>query len=158
MSTRGLTIGPDDDLHCHDCGDTGWQEDREGRSLCSCIAETDAGRELAALLATTQAARDVLAERQRQIEVEGFDAARDDEYHGCELAAAAACYALCDTLEHVKSLRIGGAGVSIWPFPLHWWKSTTYRRNLTKAGALILAEIERLDRAEAKATTQEPPR
>lgn len=37
-----------------------------------------------------------------------------------------------------------------WPFTwwLDWWKPTTYRRDLVKAGALILAEIERLDRRE----------
>jgi hypothetical protein len=28
-----------------------------------------------------------------------------------------------------------------------WWKPTNRRRDLVKAGALILAEIERLDRA-----------
>jgi hypothetical protein len=34
-----------------------------------------------------------------------------------------------------------------WPWPESWWKPTGDRRNLVKAGALILAEIERIDRA-----------
>lgn len=34
-----------------------------------------------------------------------------------------------------------------WPWHRVWWKPSTRRRNLVKAGALILAEIERLDRA-----------
>lgn len=91
------------------------------------------------------AARDVLAERRRQQEVEGWTPEHDDRHSGCELAAAAAVYALCTRPDQ---LRI--CGVVAWPFKLHWWKPTTYRRNLEKAGALILAEIERLDRAAEK--------
>jgi hypothetical protein len=34
-----------------------------------------------------------------------------------------------------------------WPWDLKWWKPTTPRRDLVKAAALIVAEIERLDRA-----------
>ena len=36
----------------------------------------------------------------------------------------------------------------LWPWLSSWWKPSTNRRDLVKAGALILAEIERLDRAE----------
>ncbi|WP_242671740.1 hypothetical protein [Azotobacter chroococcum] len=42
----------------------------------------------------TTAARDVLAERRRQIEVEGFSLEHDRQYDLGELPAAAACYAL----------------------------------------------------------------
>jgi hypothetical protein len=34
-----------------------------------------------------------------------------------------------------------------WPWSQDWWKPTNPRRDLVKAGALIAAEIERLDRA-----------
>jgi hypothetical protein len=34
-----------------------------------------------------------------------------------------------------------------WPWEASWFKPSTARRDLIKAGALILAEIERLDRA-----------
>ena len=102
----------------------------------------DAVIEVLASSHITQAARDVLAERQRQIEAEGWTPERDDRYTSCELAAAAATYATCT---QANQLQI--CGVTVWPWPLHWWKPTSYRRNLVKACALILAEIERLDRA-----------
>lgn len=36
-----------------------------------------------------------------------------------------------------------------WPWSRAWWKPASRRRCLIKAGALILAEIERIDRAES---------
>lgn len=89
--------------------------------------------------AATQAARDVLAERWRQRSVEAWTAAHDDQYEDGSIAVAAACYAL----EHP-----GWRGFThSWPWADAWWKPKDRRRNLVKAGALILAEIERLDRA-----------
>lgn len=47
-----------------------------------------------------------------------------------------------------------------WPWPSKWWKPKSQRRDLVRAGALILAEIERLDRqqpnteAETRQTAQ----
>jgi len=38
----------------------------------------------------------------------------------------------------------------VWPWGGFTWKPTTPRRDLVKAAALILAEIERLDRATNK--------
>lgn len=92
--------------------------------------------------ALTQAARDVLAERRRQVEQEGWTPKHDDKYSNCELARAAATYALCS---HIEQLKL--CGEQVWPWHPDWWKRTTYRRDLIKAGALILAEIERIDRA-----------
>ncbi|CUJ54388.1 hypothetical protein [Achromobacter sp. 2789STDY5608628] len=92
--------------------------------------------------AQTAAARDVLAERQRQISVEGWTPDHDDQYWKGQLASAAGCYAMF-TLAYPA-----GEPVSYWPWLPGWWKpSAEPRRNLVKAGALILAEIERLDRA-----------
>jgi hypothetical protein len=93
---------------------------------------------------STAAARDVLAERQRQISVEGWAPEHDDKYSERQLAYAAACYA-------AESPQLNEV---VWPWPSHWWKPTTYRRNLVKAGALILAEIERLDRIAARPTDE----
>lgn len=93
---------------------------------------------------------DVYRERMRQLSTEGFSRERDDGYVQGELAAAAGCYA------HTACLRTGEyesseAGMNVWrfwPWAKRWWKpSADPRRNLVKAGALILAEIERLDRA-----------
>jgi hypothetical protein len=90
----------------------------------------------------TSAARDVLAERQRQIEAEGWTPEHDDQHTDGSLAIAAACYAIAD--------RDGRAEAPpFWPWALDWWKPADDRRMLVKAGALILAEIERLDRAAA---------
>lgn len=93
----------------------------------------------------SEAAASVLAERQRQISVEGWTPEHDDTHNSCELPAAAACYALCATEQHTEELQING--VRVWPWSRAWWKPKTYRDNLVKAGALILAEIERIDRA-----------
>ncbi len=81
----------------------------------------------------TDALADIAAERQRQIDSEGWTPAHDDEHTEGEMAEAAACYA-------------GGSGIG-WPWHPKWWKPSDKRRDLVKAGALIIAEIERLDRA-----------
>ncbi|UVE55270.1 hypothetical protein [Burkholderia sp. EMB26] len=90
----------------------------------------------------TDAVRDVLAERHRQVTAEGWTPERDDKYTKRELAYAASNYA-------VSELKHGDPPIT-WPWDKLWWKPTTPRRNLVKAGALILAEIERLDRDAAR--------
>ncbi len=102
----------------------------------------------------TQAAHDVLAERRRQIEAEGWTPEHDDTYAGGEMAFAAASYVIgVSTLTGAVSkgkLSFPWA-YRIWPrtWDLKWWKPSDRRRNLVKAGALIIAEIERLDRRSA---------
>ena len=85
--------------------------------------------------------REIAEERFRQIHQEGWTATHDDEHERGELALAAAAYAL---VKHDRSVA-----TNLFPFE-KWWllKPTTYRRYLVKAGACIIAEIERLDRAE----------
>ncbi|HBY7141312.1 TPA: ead/Ea22-like family protein [Klebsiella pneumoniae] len=90
----------------------------------------------------TAAAAAVLAERKRQVAAEGWTPGHDDEYEHGELADAAGCYALSSEL-----FDCAGEPPRPWPWPDEWWKPTNRRRDLVKAGALILAEIERLDRA-----------
>lgn len=87
----------------------------------------------------SQAVIDVTTERRRQIDVEGWTPRHDDEHDDRSLAAAAACYA------NPGALRVPPQ----WPWDHRWWKPSDPRRMLVKAGALILAEIERLDRAAA---------
>ncbi len=111
-----------------------------------CRGITDHCEELQARIAelesrtVTAAAVDVLAERQRQVTAEGWTAERDDGYQNSELADAAACYA-------IHAHNQGFSTPAHWPWSQDWWKQTSPRRDLVKAGALILAEIERLDRA-----------
>lgn len=91
----------------------------------------------------TAAVRDVLAERERQVTVEGFTPERDDEYVCGDLAHAAGAYATSGRNMH---LYPAGQPPVAWPWPASWWKPQSERRALVKAAALILAEIERLDR------------
>ncbi len=91
----------------------------------------------------THAARDVLAERQRQIEVEGWTPEHDDAHSLGQMASAALCY-LAEDIPHWARQQAQGC---YWPWDAEWWNPGDHRRNLVKAGALILAEIERLDRA-----------
>src|ERR1044072_8991586 len=87
---------------------------------------------------------EIAAERRRQIEVGGWTAEHDDGHSNAEMASAAICYAT----PH-RPLSWFGAGLApvAWPWHWSWWKSTDRRRDLIKAGALIVAEIERLGRA-----------
>jgi hypothetical protein len=92
------------------------------------------------------ALRDIYDERQRQVTQEGWTPEHDDEHSDGQMASAAACYALVSYLGNKWS------PTEHWPWEPEWWKPSDRRRNLVKAGALILAEIERLDRA--KSATQ----
>lgn len=67
----------------------------------------------------------------------------DDEHVNGEIARAAAVYALPDG---IRRWFIG-----LWPWDLSWLKEKhDRRRQLVIAGALIIAEIERFDRAKEK--------
>lgn len=102
----------------------------------------------------------IAAERKRQIEQEGWTSEHDDKYRSDELPRAAALYALP---EHRRALRlsIGAWHLSVslrtalWPWWPTWWKPTPDDRirELTKAGALIAAEIDRLLRVRAEGRT-----
>ncbi|KWK48040.1 hypothetical protein WT81_05020 [Burkholderia stagnalis] len=91
----------------------------------------------------TNAVRDVLAERRRHVEQEGWTPEHDDQHTDGAMARAAACYA------YPELTAI--AGLRTWPWDTTWWKPSAPRRNLVKAVALGIAEIERLDRAAARA-------
>lgn len=97
---------------------------------------------------------EIAAERRRQVEVEveGWTPEHDDSHRRGEMALAAACYAA------PKFVGFAGAafGALPWPWDRSWWKPRDVRRNLVRAGALIVAEIERLDRQHASATADSP--
>ncbi|MFU6916369.1 hypothetical protein ACM74F_08590 [Pseudomonas aeruginosa] len=87
-----------------------------------------------------QAWHDVQAERRRQNNAEGWTPEHDDLYCAAELPRAAAAYILSGANDEAPAA---------WPFVAKWWKPRDARANYVRAGALILAEIERLDRAAA---------
>ena len=111
---------------------------------------------------TSKAISDIIAERRRQVEREGFTPNHDDEHMFGEIALAAAAYALdaassgreAHLIIERGNKRARGGWISlphvVWPWDLSWWKPGARRANLVKAGALIVAEIERIDRATAK--------
>jgi hypothetical protein len=81
-------------------------------------------------------------ERLRQIEVEGFGPDRDAQYTKSELVSAAMAYA-----SYAGDGDMPAAIGLYWPesWADEWFKpSKEAVRNLTKAGALIAAEIDRL--------------
>lgn len=100
----------------------------------------------------SQAINDVLVERVRQLSEEGFDAKHDDQHTDGELSRAAACYAMgaVETMTGREPMTWDDDFLSaLWPWDRSWWKSKTARKDLVRAAALILAELERIDRASA---------
>lgn len=108
--------------------------------------------------------KDIGVERLRQQAVEGWTPEHDDEHDKGEIARAAAAYALAASysdhfrmknhaVDKLREVYSGGRFTllrEIWPWDWAWWKPKDRRRDLVRAGALIVAEIERLDRATAK--------
>ncbi len=124
-----------------------------------------------------EAARDVLAERRRQVEAEGWTPEHDDEHDKGEMVAAAISYAnrhnrYVPPPEPVRFQAIADAATQArkelvtlrewakqraaenadkpprsWPWDASWWKPKDRRSDLVRAAALLVAEIERLDRA-----------
>lgn len=87
----------------------------------------------------------IASERQRQIEKEGWSAAHDDGHSNQEMILAAIAYASVDLAR--KGFLRDRLGLSVWPWETSWWKpNRDHIRNLVKAGALIAAEIDRLER------------
>jgi hypothetical protein len=87
----------------------------------------------------------IAAERERQVNVEGWTPAHDDRHNDGALASAGATYAI------VASNMRGGASFEksimdykkTWPFEDGWFKpSDNPIRDLVKAGAMIAAEID----------------
>jgi hypothetical protein len=107
----------------------------EVKRLAALLAEHDGGGALAL----------IAAERRRHVDVEGWTQENDDQHVNGAMADAAGCYAL----------SAGGVPEelfeSLWPWARNWWKPSPGNpiRSLVKAGSLIVAEIERQQRAAA---------
>ena len=106
---------------------------------------------------------DIVVERDKQRRVLGYGNDRDDQYTVGQLASAAAMYAYASTFldakrDYLRTARTDQDGSTItinllrhlWP---NNWKPPTWhdrRHQLVKAGAMIVAEIERIDRLAEK--------
>lgn len=113
--------------------------DVEGYILVPCqlmeqMLKTAAKRDGVSLIAT---------ERKRQVEQERWTPEHDDEHSDEELARAATCYVM------PWADRETTYPPKMWPWDKSWWKPSPLARvrELVKAGALIAAEIDRLQRA-----------
>lgn len=98
----------------------------------------------------------IASERLRQLAEKGYTPEHDDEHQNGEMAEAAACYCLVGKISAenaiIRTFRDNederGAVLDdypMWPWGFLWWKPTGDPiRDLTKAGALIAAELDRL--------------
>lgn len=116
----------------------------------------------------------IAAERQRQIEKEGWTPEHDDEHSLGEMVSAAICYA-SETLDVEILKACGHSYKDPWPWSIGWDKRRQHRvgygfsdgnegiqeamryhifdgkiKCLEIAGALLAAEIDRVQRAKAK--------
>lgn len=137
--------GPNE-VKCPRCG--AWKE-KLTRSYCNACQEKY-GPDIKKI---SEAAKEVLAERQRQKDKEGWTEAHDDEHTNGGMAKAAACYAM----NAGRGILSGAPVPQEWPWQIEWWKPKTPRRDLVRAAALIIAEIERIDRGK-KTGSQEDGR
>lgn len=97
------------------------------------------------------AALDILGERSRQRRLEGYDDYHDDQLDDWSLASSA--------LAFIEDARLrsttGGKGFddtppASWPSSKQAWKPKNVRQSLVVAAALLIAEVEKLDRAADK--------
>lgn len=102
-----------------------------------------------AAVATAVVVSDIREERARQVAVERFGPQGDDRHVAGELVRAAICYAYSGLGLPLSATFKNPEGV--WPWARSWWKPKDRRRDLIRAAALIVAEIERLDRLTADA-------
>lgn len=93
----------------------------------------------------------IVAERLRQMDVEGWTPEHDRKHSHGELLAAALCY--LDSRRRDRRWRVadhrsvGGTWEDCpptWPWEASWWKPSSDRtRELVKAGALVAADGDR---------------
>ncbi len=105
-------------------------------------------------------------ERARQVAVEGWTPDHDATHNSDDLAMAAACYALPASKREMRhwNHNLAARVPVFWPWHPECWKSTGEDRvrDLVKAGALLAAEIDRIQQQDAaqaarsEATPEEP--
>lgn len=103
--------------------------------------------ETALVMQQLHGAKEIMVERIRQVVNEGWDFEHDDGYTQGQLLWAAVSY-LQRAQEQTQGIAIQeGDPPTTWPFHKGWWKpSDDPLRNMTKAGALLAAEMDRLER------------
>lgn len=106
----------------------------------------EARRQMASVDAPSAITDEILLERMRQMQQEGWTLDHDDQHRSGEMALAAALYAL--PYQSLKQGDFAGLQMTLeLTYDWHVKPDPDPRRRLVKAAALIVAEIERLDRA-----------
>ncbi|MDF1778774.1 MAG: hypothetical protein P1V13_22350 [Rhizobiaceae bacterium] len=98
-----------------------------------------------------QIADEIFAERLHQVSGELFTPEDEDRYMPGTCALAAVTYALP---KEVANARLSAGQLlwrALWPWSIDLLRLTDRRSNLVRSAALILAEIEHLDRAARRA-------
>lgn len=97
---------------------------------------------------------DIRMKRQRQIVIHGYPPEHDDQHTNGSVAIGAIPYIQAANQE---TLDLTDEELQVfWPWPEKFKPSADRRENLINAAALLVAEIERIDRATA-ANTQAAP-
>ena len=120
--------------HCPKCGDH--LRFKGGQLECSdCMFDLDTWLREAdgAPSKYPEGMKRIKAERQRQIEKEGWDSGHDDEHEDGVLEAAALCYQLAGVYPESDD----------WPWAPESWKPKGLLRDMERAGALYLAAADR---------------
>lgn len=108
-------------------------------------------------MSTESVIAEIEEERTRQVTSEGWTESDDDGHRRGQLAQAAIAFVV-SALTQTRMIADGASAAqaysaaqrapkpSTWPFRSPW-KPKAYRRALICAAALLVAEVERLDRA-----------
>jgi len=109
--------------------------------------------------AQTNGAELIAAERTRQIADEGWTPQHDDEHVDCQLGLAARAYIHVARCQVTLYVNVEEFHLIPNDWPVDWLRETFKSsddpvRNLVKAGALIAAEIDRLQRLQSQAMTR----
>jgi hypothetical protein len=102
---------------------------------------------LATEATSSRALLDVIGERVRQVTDLGYTADHDDVHADGSLSEAAAVFVL--NAYGYSTHTFGYGSLNVWDaWGVAWFKPKSLRRDLVRAAALIIADIERIDRSE----------
>lgn len=99
------------------------------------------------IMNASKAGLDVLAERARHRRMEGYNDAHDDAQTDFTLTAGALAYALDAYKRGTTGRGFDDRPPEYWPWEAEDWRPKELRRNLVNGASMLIAEIERLDRA-----------
>lgn len=98
----------------------------------------------------SKALDDVKAERQRQQAEENYTTQHDDTYIPGVLSLGGAAYAVNAAARLTCLAKYQRRAVNLWPWRDGFKPGRDGRRELVKAAAMIVAEIEKMDRLEER--------